>query len=74
MRILDRYMIKSIVTIFLGTILVFCFLYVLVDSASNLDEFIDRKIPLTILIQYYLSYLPVIMVQTSSIACLIAVL
>jgi len=74
MKILDRYVVKSIVAIFLTTILVFSLLYVLIDSASNLDEFIDRKIPLDILIQYYLTYLPVVLSQTAPIACLISVL
>ena len=74
MRILDRYILNSIVTVFVTLILVFCFLYVLIDIASNLSEIIDRKVPLNILAQYYLSFYPVIIVQTSPIACLIAVL
>ena len=74
MRILDRYIIKSIVTIFLSTIMVFCFIYVLIDSATNLDEIIDRKIAMGTLLQYYLSYLPIIITQTSAITCLIATL
>ena len=74
MRILDRYISKSIISIFLSTILVFCFLYILIDIASNLNEIIERKVPLEILAQYYTSFLPIIIVQTSSIACLIAVL
>lgn len=74
MRILDRYITRSIIFIFCATLLMFCLLYVLIDSAVNLDEFIDRKVPFEILVQYYLSYLPVITVQTSPIACLIAVL
>ena len=74
MRILDRYITKSIIVIFLGAILIFCLLFLLIDSASNLDEYIDRKISLGILLQYYLAYLPIILVRTSSMACLIAAL
>ncbi len=74
MRILDRYIMKSIVTIFIMTMLVFCFIYVLIDSATNLDEIIDRKIAFDTLIQYYLSYLPIIIAQTSAITGLIATL
>ena len=75
MRILDRYITKSIITIFTFTILTFCFLYVLIDITSQLDEFIDRKVPIDILIQYYISYFPIILSQPiSSVACLIAVL
>jgi len=55
--------------------LTFCFLYVLIDVTSQLDEFIDRKVPIDILVQYYISYFPIILSQPiSSVACLIAVL
>jgi lipopolysaccharide export system permease protein len=42
---------------------------------SQLDEFIDRKVPIGILIEYYIAYFPIILSQPiSSVACLIAVL
>ena len=74
MRIIDRHICRSLITIFLSSVLVFCFLYILIDITSNLDEIIDRKVPLAILSKYYLSFFPIILVQTSSIACLISVL
>jgi len=75
MRILERYITKSLISIFLGTILTFCFLYVLIDITSQLDEFIDRKVPFPILVEYYIHYFPIILSQPiSSVACLIAVL
>src|SRR5882672_7284672 len=74
MRLLDRYISKSIFSIFIGALLVFCFLYILIDMASNLAEIIDRKVPWEILIEYYASFLPIILAQTSTIACLIAIL
>ncbi|HPN88932.1 MAG TPA: LptF/LptG family permease [Candidatus Omnitrophota bacterium] len=74
MRILDRYITKSIILIFIATVLTFCFLYILIDVTSNLDEYIKYKIPFPILLQYYSASLPFILTQTSSIACLIAIL
>lgn len=75
MRILDRYIAKSVISIFIITILTFCFLYVLIDITSQLDEFIDRKVPVDIIVHYYISYFPIILSQPiSSVACLIAVL
>lgn len=74
MRILDRHITASILKIFFSTVLVFCLLYIVIDVASNLDEYIDRKVPINILVQYYLSFFPIILVQTSSIACLISTL
>ena len=74
MRILERYINHSIFKIFTGTIFIFCFLYVLIDITSNLDDIIEHKTNLETLAQYYASYLPIILVQTSPIACLIAAL
>jgi len=74
MRIIDRYINRSITIIFITSVLIFCFLYVLIDSTMQLDEFIDRKVPLEIIFRYYLNFIPIILVQTSPIACLIATL
>lgn len=74
MRILDNYIISSIIKIFVTTVIIFCCLYVLIDVTSQLDEFIDRKVPIKIIAEYYLSFFPIIIGQTASIACLISVL
>lgn len=74
MRIIDRYINNSVIKIFIAALLILTFIYVLVDVTSQLDEFIDRKVPYDILIQYYLSSIPIILVQTSPIMCLIATL
>lgn len=72
MRILDKYILKSIISIFLSTIFLFCFLYVLIDVASRLNDFLENKVPFPVIIQYYLTFLPIIIVHTSPIACLIS--
>lgn len=74
MRILERYINNSVIIIFAATVFIFCFLYVLIDVTSQLDEFIDRRVPVRVLAQYYLAFLPIILVRTSPIACLIATL
>ncbi len=74
MRILDNYILRSVGRIFFSTIFIFSFLYILIDVASNLNEIIDRQVPMDILMEYYLSFFPVIIVQTSPMACLIAAL
>ncbi len=74
MRIVDRYIIKSIIRMFFSCVLIFAFLYILIDIASNLDDLIERQVPLDILAQYYSTFLPIILVQTSSVAALIATL
>ncbi|VAX35906.1 hypothetical protein MNBD_UNCLBAC01-1118 [hydrothermal vent metagenome] len=74
MRIIDRHINSSILKIFLSTIFIFCFLYVMIEITSSLDEIIDRKISTSILIQYYTSFLPIIFTQTAPFACLISIM
>jgi lipopolysaccharide export system permease protein len=74
MRILDRHINNSIIAVFASCIIIFCFLYVLIDVMGSLDEIIDRKTPFRVLFDYYTAYFPIILVQTSPVACLIGVL
>ena len=59
MRILDRYILRSILGIFFGTVITFAFLFILIDTFGNLEDFIEKKVPLGIIFQYYLAFLPV---------------
>lgn len=72
MRILDRYILKSVITIFISCIFLFLFLYVVIDILSHLDDILKQKAHFTVLIQYYLWYLPLMFVQISPFACLLS--
>jgi len=74
MRILDRYILKSIIAIFITCIFLFLFLYVVIDILSHLDDILKHKTHYTVLIQYYLWYLPIMFVQISPFACLLSTL
>lgn len=74
MRILDRYILKSALGIFFGCLFLFLFLYVVIDVFSHLDEILKHQTNLLTLVYYYLSYLPIIFVQVSPIACLLSTL
>ncbi|HLF18752.1 MAG TPA: LptF/LptG family permease [Candidatus Omnitrophota bacterium] len=74
MRILDRYILSSIIKIFVLTVIVFCLLYILIDTTNGLDDLIERKVSLGLLLFYYTNLLPLIFVQTSSTATLVAIL
>lgn len=74
MRIIDRYITSSIAFVFVVTTLMFALIFVLADAANNLNEFLAQKVTLPIVAQYYASYLPIVLVQTAAMACLIAVL
>ena len=72
MRILDRYILKSIISIFISCIFVFLFLYIVIDLLSNLDEVLKHQATLMLMARYYLSYLPIMFVQISPFACLLS--
>jgi len=72
MRILDRYILKSIIYIFFSCIFVFLFLYIVIDLLSNLDEILRHQATLALLVRYYFSYLPIMFVQVSPFACLLS--
>ena len=74
MRILDRYILKSIFGIFLGCLLAFFSLYIIIDVFSHLDEILKQSANLSLLLKYYLGYLPIIFVQVTPIACLLSTL
>lgn len=74
MRILDRYIFKSIIGIFLGCLAVFFLLYIIIDVFSHLEEMLKQHIDLRILLYYYLSLLPIIFVRVVPVACLLSTL
>lgn len=74
MRIIDRYILKSVVAIFLACIFVFLFLYVVIDLLSHLEDLLRHKINFELLAQYYLFNLPIMFVQVVPFACLLATL
>ena len=74
MRILDRYILKSVLIIFFSCIFIFLFLYIIIDILSHLEDVLRQQVGLSLLIQYYLSYLPIMFVQVAPFACLLSTL
>ncbi len=74
MRILDRYILKSILIIFFCCIFVFLFLYVIIDILSHLEDILKQRVDLLTLSRYYLLYLPIMFVQVAPFACLLSTL
>ncbi|MFH1578045.1 MAG: LptF/LptG family permease [Candidatus Omnitrophota bacterium] len=71
MRILDRYILSSMVKLFIGCILIFLILYVVIDVFSHLDEILAQKTSIRLLLVYYLNFLPLIFIQVAPFACLL---
>lgn len=74
MRILDRYILKSILNVFFGCLAVFFLLYVIIDVFSHLEEILKQRVNLGILLYYYFSFLPIIFVRVVPVACLLSAL
>jgi len=74
MRILDRYTLKPALITFFSCIFVFLFLYVIIDLLSNLEDILRQRVQFLLLVHYYLSYSPIMLVQVAPFACLLSTL
>jgi len=72
MRILERYILKYFLPSLLWCLAIFSFLYIIIDLFGHIDEVIRGRVPIGTLLYYYLSFIPLIFVQTSPIAILLA--
>jgi len=74
MRILDKHIIKEFIYSLVLCLAVFLFLFVMIDSFTNLDDFIRNSVQATIVFKYYLMIIPTILIQTLPLACLLAMI
>jgi len=74
MRILDRYIVKSVSFGYLFILLIFIGLYFIADIFTNLSDILKAKTSLLILVQYYAASLPLIFLRVSPLALLISTL
>lgn len=72
MRILDKYIAKYFIVPLLYCLTVFIVLYVIIDVFGRLDEILKHNIHMGILLEYYLSMIPLIIIQTTPVASLIS--
>ncbi len=72
MRILDRYIARKFLQVFIFAIIAFLSIFIIVDLIENLDDFIDHKVPVRIVVDYYLYYLPFIIVLILPVTSLIS--
>jgi lipopolysaccharide export system permease protein len=74
MRILDRYVTWRIVNSYIFILTMFLGLYLIVDVFSSLGDIIEAKTPWSILGEYYLNSLPLMILRVSPFALLIGTL
>lgn len=74
MLILDRYIIKNFLKSFFFCLLVFIFMFMIIDIFSSLQEMVKNHPPMLKVIELYIYAVPTIFAQASPIAILLAAL
>ena len=72
MRILDRYVVKQILPVWIWCLIVFIFMSCLIDLFEHLDEIVRFHIPFAVVANYYLNFVPFIFVRASPLALLLS--
>lgn len=74
MTILDRYIIRQYAQSILFGLLAFISLFVLIDLIERLEQFVDRKASMLVIVEYYVYFLPEIIKLVMPMATLLAAL
>ncbi len=72
MTIIDRYLTKRFLQVLTFSLLAFILIFVIVDLIENLDRYINNKFPIAAVAEYYLNFLPFIVVLILPVAMLLA--
>jgi len=72
MRILEKYVLKEFIHSFFFAMVVFLFLFIIIDSFTHLDDFSKSGTAFAIIIRYYAAAVPSVFVQCAPIASLLA--
>ena len=74
MKLIDRYVIIQFVKNLAFALLCFIIIFILVDLFENLDKFIDNQVSLSLVFNYYFSFIPEIIKLVTPISMLLATL
>jgi len=70
--ILTKYITKKFLGLFLFCMLAVVVLFIIVDLVEHMDKFMDRDMPRAKIIEYYLYYIPSVLVLVMPVATLLA--
>lgn len=74
MKILYRYIIKQFLLTLFFALFALCVIFIIVNLMESLEEFIDQKATIKVIVDYYLYYLPGIIKLIMPISVLMAIL
>ena len=72
MKTLDRYLTRQVLPVWVWCIIVFVFASCVIDLFEHLDDIVRYRIPVEVVAQYYLNFLPIVFVQASPLALLLS--
>ena len=72
MKILDRYIIRQFLIVFLFGLLAFIAIFIIIDMMEKLDDFIDAQAPTSTIVQYYIASIPDIVKLMIPVAVLLS--
>jgi len=72
MKILDNYLLKQFLGTLIFALIAFTAIFIIIDMIEFLDKIIDHNVGFTIVLKYYIYYLPFIIILTLPIATLLA--
>ena len=74
MSIIDRYISREIIKVFILILAAVAMIYLAVDFFEKVDNFMEADVPLTRLASYFLLKLPLVVSQTTPVCILLTVL
>ena len=74
MRIIDRYLLTTVLAPLIYCLMAFALVYVVFDLFDNLTDFMEGKTPFPLIMKYYLILLPSVLVRIVPVAVLLAVI
>ncbi len=74
MKILDRYIVRQFLVSFFFGLLAVLLIFVIIDMMEKLDDFIDANASTSVIVEYYIAFLPEIIKLMTPVAVLLAAL
>lgn len=74
MKIIDRYIVREFIPPFLCCLVVFISLYIVIDLFTRMGDILKHHVEWPVLLQYYLTFLPIIFVWSAPVAALLSTL
>lgn len=74
MKIIDRYIAREFILPFFYCLSVFISLYIVIDLFNRMEDIVKQHMQWSVLLQYYLAFLPIIFVRTAPVAVLLSTL